>query len=83
MYKSQQIKMFSLPAFSAWLEIKLAFVKVGAVKIVNMLKKILQDLIWNAHNSECLLSINSLQSFGLETQLERAIKKPNSCHRTS
>ncbi len=62
MYKSQQIKMFSLPAFSAWLQIKLAFVKVGAVKIVNMLKKILQDLIWNAHNSECLLSINSYKA---------------------
>lgn len=75
--------MFSLLAFSACLQIKLAFVKVGAVKIVNKLKQILQDLIWNAHNSECLLSINGLQTFGLETQLERMIKKPNSCHRTS
>ncbi len=70
-YKSPQIKMFSLLAFSACLQIKLAFVKDGAVNIVNKLKQILQDLIWNAHNSEYLLSINSLQSFGLETQLEK------------
>lgn len=44
-YKSPQIKMFSLLAFSACLQIKLAFVKDGAVKIVNKLKQILQDLI--------------------------------------